>query len=41
VATLLVDNGALLVHHIVVLQQTLTNTEVVLLDLLLGTLDAG
>ena len=36
---LLVDNGALLVHHIVVFEQVLTNTEVVLLNLLLCALD--
>ena len=39
VATLLVDHGTLLVHHIIVLDQTLTDTEVVLLNLLLGTLN--
>ena len=39
-ATLLVDDGTLLVHDIIVLQQPLTNTEVVLLDLLLRTFDA-
>ena len=39
VTALLVDNGALLVHHIIVLEQMLTNTEVVLLDLLLCALD--
>ena len=40
VAALLVDNGTLLVHHIIVLNQALTDTEVVLLNLLLGALDA-
>ena len=39
-ATLLVDNGTLLVHHVVVLKQVLTYTEVVLLNLLLSTFDA-
>ena len=39
VATLLVDDRTLLVHHIIVLNQTLSDTEVVLLHLLLGTLD--
>ena len=37
-AALLVYNGALLVHHVIIFQQALTNTEVVLLDLLLGAL---
>ena len=39
-ATLLVDDGTLLVHHIVVFEQALTDAEVVLLDLLLCALDA-
>ena len=39
VTALLVDDGTLLVHHVVVLNQTLTDTEVVLLNLLLGALD--
>ena len=38
--TLLIDHRTLLVHHIIVLQQALTDTEVVLLDLLLCTLNA-
>ena len=33
VAALLVDHGTLLVHHVIVLNQALTDTEVVLLDL--------
>ena len=37
--TLLVDNSTLLVHHIVIFNQSLTDTEVVLLNLLLGTLN--
>ena len=36
--TLRVDHSTLLVHDIIVLQQSLTDAEVVLLDLLLGTL---
>ena len=40
VAALLVDDGTLLVHHVVVLNQALTDTEVVLFDFLLGALDA-
>ena len=40
VAALLIDHGALLVHHVVVFQQALTDTEVVFLHLLLGALDA-
>ena len=36
----LVDDGTLLVHHIIVLDQALTDTEVVLFDLLLCALDA-
>ena len=40
VAALLVDHGALLVHHVVVFEQALADAEVVLLDLLLCTLDA-
>ena len=40
VAALLVDYGALLVHHVVVLEQVLTYTEVVLLNLLLCAFDA-
>ena len=39
-AALLVDHGTLLVHHVVVLQEVLTDTEVVLLHLALCTLDA-
>ena len=37
VTALRIDYGTLLVHHIVVLQQTLTDAEVVLLNFLLGT----
>ena len=40
VAALLVDHGTLLVHHVVVLREVLTDTEVVLLHLALCTLDA-
>ena len=40
VATLLVDNGTLTVHHVIILQEVLTDTEVVLLNLALCTLDA-
>ncbi len=40
VATALVDDLALGVHHVVVFQEALPDAEVVLLDLLLGTLDA-
>ena len=40
VAAFLVDHGALLVHHVVVFEQALTHSEVVLFDLLLCTLDA-
>ena len=40
VTTLLVDNGTLLVHHVVIFEQVLTDTEVVLLNLLLCALDA-
>ena len=40
VAALLVDYGTLLVHHVIVLNQALTNTEVVLLNLLLCALNA-
>ena len=39
VTTLRIDNGTLLVHHVIVLQQALTDTEVVLLNLLLSTLN--
>ena len=39
VATLGVNHATLLVHHIIVLQQTLTDTKVVLFHLLLGALD--
>ena len=38
--TLLIDHSTLFVHHIIVLNQALTDTEVVLLNLLLGALDA-
>ena len=38
---LLVDDSALFVHHIVILEQALTYSEVVLLHLLLGILDAA
>ena len=41
VAALLVDDGALLVHHVVILREALTDTEVILLHLLLGALDAA
>ena len=40
VTTFGVDEVTLLVHHIVVLDEALTDTEVVLLDLLLGALNA-
>ena len=40
VASFLVNHGTLLVHHVVVFQQVLTNTEVVFLYLLLCTLNA-
>ena len=40
VTTFLVDYGTLFVHHIVILDEALTDTEVVLLDLLLCTFDA-
>ena len=39
VTAFLIDDGTLLVHHVIVLQQTLTDTEIILLDLLLGTLN--
>ena len=39
-AALFVDNGALLVHYVIVLEQALTNAEVVLFDLALCTFDA-
>ena len=39
VASFLVNHGTLLVHHVVVFQQVLTNTEVVFLYLLLCTLN--
>ena len=39
VAALAVDGRTLRVHHVVVLQQTFTDAEVVLFDLLLSTLD--
>ena len=38
-AALFIYYSALLVHHVVVFEQALTDTEVVLLDLLLCTLD--
>ena len=38
VATLAIDDGTLFVHHVVVLQQTLTDAEVVLFHFLLGAL---
>ena len=41
VAALLVDDRTLLVHHIIVFEQVLTDTEVVLLHLLLGALNAA
>ncbi len=37
VTTLRINHGTLFVHHVIVLQQTLTDTEVVLFDFLLGT----
>ena len=37
--TLLVDHSTLLVHHIIVVEQVLTDTEVVLFHLLLCILD--
>ena len=39
VATTLVDDLTLGVHHVIVLEEALTDTEVVFLDLLLGALD--
>ena len=39
-APFLIDDGTLLVHHIIVFEQVLTDTEVVLLDLLLCAFDA-
>ena len=39
-ATLLVDNGTLTVHHVIILQEVFTDTEVVFLNLALSTLDA-
>ena len=39
VTTLLIDNCTLLVHDIIIFQQTLTNTEVVFLNLLLCALN--
>ena len=41
VTTLLVDNRTLLVHYVIILQQVLTNTEVVFLDTLLCILNAA
>ena len=38
-AALLVNYGTLLVHHIIVLEQALTDTEIIFLDLLLCLLD--
>ncbi len=38
-AAVLVDDAALLVHHVVVLEDALSDQEVLLLDLLLGALD--
>src|SRR5262249_4479325 len=38
-AAVLVDDAALLVHHVVVLEDALADQEVLLLDLLLGVLD--
>ena len=40
VATALVDDLTLGVHHVIVLEEALTDTEVVFLDLLLGALDS-
>ena len=40
VTTLFIDNGTLTVHHVIILQEVLTDTEVVFLNLALGTLDA-
>ena len=40
-AALLVDDGTLFVHYIVVLEQTLADAEVILLDLFLRILDAA
>ena len=37
--TLLIDYGTLFVHHIIIFDKTLTDTEVVLLNLLLCSLD--
>ena len=39
-ATAFIDDGTLLVHYVIIFQQTLTDTEVVLLNLLLCALDA-
>ena len=39
VTTFLVDDGTLFVHHVIIFNQTLTDTEVVLLNFLLGALD--
>ena len=36
---LLIDNSTLLVHHIIILNQALTDSKVVFLNLLLGTLN--
>ena len=36
----MLDNGTLTVHHVIILQEVLTDTEVVFLNLALGTLDA-
>ena len=40
VTALLIDDGALLIHYIIIFKQMLTNTEVVLFHLLLCTLNA-
>ena len=39
-AATLIDDLTLLVHHIVIFEQTLTDAEIVLFHLLLGTFDA-
>ena len=39
-ATVLIYDGTLSVHHVIVFKQALTDTEVVLLNLLLSALDA-
>ena len=38
--TAVVDVGTLFVHHVVIFKKTLTNTEVIFLDTLLGVTDS-